>query len=98
VKAYRLSYDARRDLDEIWDYSRGQWGVRRAVAYLRDLQAAINLIVEHPDIGQALDAPDAAFRKRPVGSHIIFYRLEAGLVEIVRVLHQNMDATSRLPS
>jgi len=98
VKAYRLSRDARRDLDEIWDYSRGHWGARRAVAYLRDLQVAIDLIVKRPGIGEALDAPDAAFRKRPVGSHVIFYRLEAGLVEIVRVLHQNMDATSRLSS
>ena len=97
MRPYRLAHEARRDLDDIWDYSRGQWGARRTASYLRDLQASIVLIAERPDIGRALDGPDASFRKRPVGSHVIFYRLEGGLVEIVRILHQNMDATSRLP-
>ena len=93
---YRLSHEARRDLDDIWNYSRDHWGARRAASYLRDLRTAIDLIAERPDTGQALDEPDDAFRKRPVGSHTIFYRLEAGSVEIVRILHQNMDASSRL--
>jgi toxin ParE1/3/4 len=96
VTAYRLSHDARRDLDDIWDYSRDQWGARRATAYLRDLRAVIELIAERPDIGQALDPPDEIFRKRPIGSHVIFYRLQRGVVEIARILHQNMDASSRL--
>ena len=96
MRAYRLSYEARRDLDDIWDYSRGQWGARRAATYLQDLRAAISLIAERPDIGQVLDPPDSIFRKRLVESHVIFYRLEVGLVEIARILHQNMDASSRL--
>ncbi|WP_426032025.1 type II toxin-antitoxin system RelE/ParE family toxin [Caulobacter sp. DWP3-1-3b2] len=97
MKAYRLSHGARRDLGDIWDYSRDHWGARRAASYLHDLRATIGLIAEHPGVGTVLEAPDHAFRKRPVGSHVIFYRLEAGVVEIVRILHQNMDATRRLP-
>jgi toxin ParE1/3/4 len=96
VTAYRLSHYARRDLDDIWDYSRDQWGKRRATTYLQDLLAVIELIAERPDIGQALEPPDEGFRKRPVGSHVIFYRLENDAVEIARILHQNMDASSRL--
>ena len=96
MTAYRLSHEARRDLDDIWDYSRDQWGVRRATRYLRDIRAAIELIAEHPDIGQALERPDEAFRKRPTESHVIFYRLERGVVEVARILHQNMDASGRL--
>ena len=38
----------------------------------------------------------AAYRRRPVGSHMILYRLQDGVIMVVRVLHQNMDATRAL--
>ncbi len=95
MKAYRLSHKARRDLDDIWDYSRGLWGTRRGVAYLRDIWTAIELVAERPSIGAVLeDLP--AYRRRPVGSHMILHRLQDGVVMIVRVLHQNMDAARAL--
>lgn len=95
MKAYRLSYKARRDLDEIWDYSRGVWGARRASAYLRDIRTAIEMAAERPSVGAVLeDLP--AYRRRPVGSHMVLYRVQDGVIMIVRVLHQNMDATRAL--
>jgi toxin ParE1/3/4 len=95
VKAYRLSYKARRDLDDIWDYSRGLWGARRAASYLRDIRTALEFVAERPSAGALLeDLPD--YRRRPVGSHMILYRLQDGVIMIVRVLHQNMDATRAL--
>ena len=95
MKAYRLSHKALRDLDNIWDYSRGLWGARRGAAYLRDIRTAIELVAERPSIGAVLeDLP--AYRRRPVGSHMILYRLQDGVIMIVRVLHQNMDATRAL--
>lgn len=95
MKAYRLSYKARRDLDEIWDYSRDLWGARRAGAYLRDIRTAMEMVAERPSTGAVLeDLP--AYRRRPVGSHMILYRLQDGVIMIVRVLHQNMDATRAL--
>jgi toxin ParE1/3/4 len=95
VKAYRLSHKARRDLDDIWDYSRELWGVRRGTAYLHDIRTAIEMVAERPSIGAVLeDFP--VYRRRPVGSHMILYRLQDGVIMIVRVLHQNMDATRAL--
>ena len=91
MKAYRLSYKA----DEIWDYSRDQWGARRGVAYLRDIRTAIELVAERPDIGSELEDP-TPYRRRLVGSHMILYRLQDNLVMVVRVLHQSMDVAEAL--
>ncbi|WP_165185269.1 type II toxin-antitoxin system RelE/ParE family toxin [Caulobacter soli] len=95
MKRVRLSGEARRDLDDIWTYSRDQWGARRAAAYLRDIRAAFTLIAERPAINPVLNGLDEGYRKRLVGSHVIFYRLEAGHIEIDRVMHQSEDATLR---
>ncbi len=73
-------------------------GGRRAGAYLRDIRTAFGLIVERPNIGLVLEGLDDADRKRVVGSHVVFYRVMNGRIEIVRVLHQNMDATQHLPN
>lgn len=72
-------------------------GARRAAAYLRDIQTAFGLIVERPNIGLVLEGLDDGYRKRAVGSHVIFYRVLDDRIEIDRVLHQNMDATQRSP-
>jgi toxin ParE1/3/4 len=96
VKPYRLSHKARRDLDDIWDYSCGMWGARRGAAYLHDIRIAMKLVAEHPDIGPEIEDL-APYRQRPVGSHVILYRLQDDLVVVVRVLHQNMDVKQALP-
>lgn len=95
MKAYRLSHKARRDLDDIWDYSRDLWGARRGAAYLRDIRIAIELVAERPSAGAVLEA-FPVYRRRPVGTHMILCRLQDGVIMIVRVLHQNMDATRAL--
>jgi toxin ParE1/3/4 len=95
MKAYRLSFLARLDLVEIWDYSRDQWGKHRAKAYLRTLQSTIQMIAEHPDAGSADETIGEGYRRRAVGSHVVFYRIERH-VEIVRVLHQSMDPKTHL--
>ena len=100
MKAYRLSLKACRDLDNIWDYSRDLWGASEAppifaTSYLRDIQTAIELVAERPSAGAILEELPA-YRRRPVGSHMILHRLQDGVIMIVRVLHQNMDATRAL--
>jgi len=37
-----------------------------------------------------------AYRKLPVKGHIIFYRLKANTIEIIRVLHKRMDIGTNL--
>jgi plasmid stabilization system protein ParE len=57
---------------------------------------ALGLIVERPNIGLVLEGLDDAYRKRLIGSHVVFYRVLNNRVEIDRIPHQNMDATQHL--
>lgn len=95
MRPYRLSFQARGDLDDIWDYSNANWGREQAANYLRQIRATIAMIAERPELGRMDDALRAGYRRRSVGSHVIFYRT-GDVIEIVRVLHQNMDARAHL--
>ena len=95
MRSYRLSFRARADLDDIWVYSIEKWGRRKAGDYLRNIQLNVELIAERPELGGQHEVPGSEYRKRPVGSHVIFYRIGPA-VEIVRILHQNMDIRTHL--
>jgi toxin ParE1/3/4 len=96
VSSFKLTPRAQRDFDEIWDYSKGKWGARRALTYLRQIRTAIALIAGYPDLGPLFEDIPGGYRKRAVGSHVIFYRQLSQKTEIVRILHQNMDVDSHL--
>jgi len=82
VSTYRLTPAARRDLSRIWDYSEERWGLQQAEVYLRDLQTCL----ERPR-----DEVRPGYRSRAVGSHVVFYVISDGGVDVIRVLHQRMD-------
>ena len=83
---------AREDLTEIWTFGAIEWSMSRADAYFGMLMAAIGRLGDHP-----LMAPPAAglgpgYRRLVVRAHVVFYRVEGDVVEVVRVLHQSRDA------
>jgi toxin ParE1/3/4 len=92
-----LSPRARADLDRIWDYTARKWGIDQAERYLRRIAEAADLIAETPTIGRNCDQVREGYRKYPVGSHILFYRQIVDRVDIVRILHQQMDFDRHLP-
>jgi len=91
MSGYVLSPRAQADLDEIWDYSAKHWGENRAERYIRELWQAIGLIVGDPRRGRSCEEVRAGYYRYAVGSHVLFYRLVPGGIDIVRVLHQRMD-------
>lgn len=96
MSGYRLSFQARRDIDDIRAYSKQQWGARRAAAYLRDIKSALDLIGRHPEAGRRDERLLSIYRRRSVGSHVVFYRSRDKMALIVRILHQQMDPLSHL--
>jgi len=82
---------ARRDIEEIFDYSVERFGADKAEAYIRDIQRAAETIAEDPRRGLACDEIRPGYRKFSVGSHVLFFRATAARVVIVRILHQRMD-------
>jgi toxin ParE1/3/4 len=91
MTGYVLSPRARGDIEGIWDYTAERWGLDQAETYLRDIQRAIETITADPTRGRSCDEIRSAYLRFSVGSHILFYRLAEGRVDVVRILHQQMD-------
>ena len=87
---------ARRDIEEIWQYSVERFGSARTEAYLRDIQRAAEAIAEDPRRGRPCEDIRAGYRKFSVGSHVLFFRVAAERVIVVRILHRRMDFENRL--
>jgi toxin ParE1/3/4 len=76
---------------KIWDYTTEHWDKTQAERYVRQLQAAIELVASNPSRGRSCEEIRPGYRKFPAGSHMLFYRMNESDVEIVRILHARMD-------
>ena len=94
---YILSPLARVDLNKIWDFSADRWDENQAEAYLRIIQAAIEVAAENPLLSPAIDDVRPGYRRHRAGAHLILFRQIAGAIDVVRVLHEKMDVASHLP-
>ena len=91
MSRFTLCPRARADIDEIWNYTEARWSRDQAEVYVRQIKAAIETLAADPSRGRACDDVRAGYRKYPIGSHVLFYRVTPGGVNIVRVLHGRMD-------
>jgi toxin ParE1/3/4 len=94
--SYVLSPQAGRDLGEIWDYTYAAWGMDKADAYLNEIRAALLTLCDSPLLGRDCGSTRAEYRKFPVGSHLLFYRLRANHIDVIRILHRRMDIDRHL--
>ena len=91
MSTYRLTPAARCDLSRIWDYSEERWGLQQAEVYLRDLQTCLERLADDPRRWRPRDEVRPGYRSRAVESHVVFYVVSDGGVDVIRVLHQRMD-------
>jgi toxin ParE1/3/4 len=85
------------DLDAIWAYSAARWGAVQAEDYLRSIRDACAALAAGGASGRDASDIGPGYRKLRVRRHVIFFRLPAdNSVAIVRILHERMDASSRL--
>ena len=89
---FHLSKKALSDLMKIGRYTQLNWGRQQRNDYLKLLDSAFNQIAEEPELGYVCDYIREGYRKRPQGSHVIYYK-EFGKEEvvIVRAIHKSMD-------
>ena len=93
---YRLTPAAERDLEAIWIYTLRRWGVEQANRYIDILTAAFAELAESPETAPACDQIRPGYRRRSVERHMIYFRITAYGIAIVRVLHGRMDALRHL--
>lgn len=97
-RSYRLTPQAERDLEDIWAYTFRVWSAKQADQYHADLIVAIERLTRGERVGRNVDELRPDYLKYTVGQHVLFYRLSAHHLDVIRILHQRMDIPTRLSS
>jgi toxin ParE1/3/4 len=94
---YRFSPKAVEDLSDIWDYTVRQWDFAQAERYTRGIHEACEALADGRRQGQDAGHVRSGYRKQSAGQHVLYFRMgRDGRIEIVRILHQRMDADRHL--
>jgi toxin ParE1/3/4 len=95
---YKISKEAAKDLENIWIYTLKKWSLAQADRYFGLLMDEIEYISVNPDAGKDYSHIREGYFRARVKSHLIFYKVNIAtdFVEIIRILHQQMDIDERL--
>lgn len=94
---YRFTNKAVEDLTNIWDYTFDKWSEKQADKYYALLLKNCQLITDDPNVGKNYEGIKKELFGLKVNRHIIFYRkLSNNLIEITRILHEQMDLKNRI--
>jgi toxin ParE1/3/4 len=96
MRKIRLHARAESDLIDIWQYSYEEWDDVQADNYLDELNTAINSLAANPHLGVRRDNTREGYRALFVKRHAVYYRLGPTTVDVVRVLHGQMDPDKHL--
>ena len=82
-----LSPKALADLDSIWEYSARTWSAVQADLYLSALDDTFRLLCAHPDIARLRAEFTPPVRLHRNRSHLVIFVVDAGEVNVIRVVH-----------
>ncbi len=85
------SPDARADLSPIWNYYANVAGRQTADKIVGEMGEACRLLEDHPFAGRARDEVRPGLRSIAARPHVVFYRVNNDVAEIVRVLDGRRD-------
>lgn len=92
-----LRQKAINDLNSIWDYTFEKWSGKQADKYYAMIKMACNGIGENPDIEKEYDGINRNLLGLKSEKHIIFYQqISRDRIEIIRILHEQMDLKHRI--
>ncbi len=91
MACYKFTENAERDLESIIDYTKEQWGILQAHAYLDELETQGQLLADNPEMGTKRENIADGLLSFPYESHILYYFKQAHGITITRVLHSQMD-------
>jgi toxin ParE1/3/4 len=94
---YQISKEALNDLEKIWLYTFEIWSLEQADRYFNLLMDEIESLTLNPKTGKDCSHVRKGYFSSRVKSHFIFYKinLKDNELEIIRILHQQMDIESR---
>ena len=95
---YRITLEALDDIENIWFYTFKNWSQKQADRYQNLILNEIEYLSENPESGKDFRNIRKDYRCSKIKSHLIFFRCfshQEG-IEIIRILHQQMDIENRL--
>jgi toxin ParE1/3/4 len=95
---YKISREASNDLEKIWLFTIETWSAEQADRYLNLLFDEIEYLCLKPKSGTDFGYVRKGYFRSRVKYHFIFYIIneEKNEIEIIRILHQQMDIENRL--
>ncbi len=88
----KYSAAARKDLVEIKAWTTNRFGPTQAAAYVRQIQASVQLIAHNPGLARSAATVSSGILKTVAGSHIAYFRIAADSLLVIRILHGKTDA------
>ncbi|MBW4614857.1 MAG: type II toxin-antitoxin system RelE/ParE family toxin [Desmonostoc vinosum HA7617-LM4] len=90
MSRFRISTQARQDIEDIWNYV-AKSNLQAADKLFDTLRASFPKLAKFPQMGRERSELAPSLRSFLVKSYLIFYRpIEEG-IEIVRILHGSQD-------
>lgn len=95
---YKISNEAAIDLENIWLYTIETWSEEQANRYLNLIFDEIEYLTLKPQSGTDYSSIRKDYFRSRVKSHFIFYKINISKneLEIIRILHQQMDIENHL--
>lgn len=93
-KNYRVTPRARDDLINIARYTEITWGKQQRNRYLKALEKRFEWLAENPLLGKDRIDIHQGYYSFPQEQHVIFYLPGNNVVDIIGVLHKQMDVIS----
>ena len=94
---YFLTNKAVEDLSNIWNYTYEVWSENQADKYYEIIIETCQEIARSPSVGKNYLEISNEILGFGIGKHIIFYRqLKIKEIEVIRILHGQMDLKNRI--
>jgi toxin ParE1/3/4 len=90
VRRYRLSREARADLEAIWAFI-AKDNADAADRFIDRVTEKFKLLTRRPAMGRSCDELFPGLKRFAVGRYLIFYRTGPGVLDVLRVLHGARD-------
>jgi len=92
----KLTERAHYDLQEIEEYSLQRWGRKTANRYLEDIQTALSLLQENPDLLRHKSDISTHFKFYRVGEHFLVCTKPKDVLLVLTIKHGQMDLPNRV--
>lgn len=93
-KMVRVTPRARDDLKNIGRYTQHAWGKNQRNYYLKCIESRFHWLVEAPQLGKHRADICEGYYSYPEGQHMVFYIIGSDCIDIIGVLHKEMDIVS----